>query len=263
MHNQTPLQHLQLEVNIVRHCNLNCQMCDHFSPLSDVDFLSLSEFKHDIKKLAKTFHNRAKYIYLLGGEPLLHPEIKEFIKISRHFFPKSNVIIYTNALNLLTMDSEFILTCRTHFIKIYITKYPINMDYNKLELFLKYHRINYKFVNTSPVKTSSHYPLDPNGKQDARDNFSKCIHANNCITLNNGKLYTCSIIPNIDIFNKYFSYNIPVTPNDYIDIHQENSPESILKRLCQPFPFCKYCNIKKRSHNHPWKISNQDIREWL
>ena len=76
-------------------------------------------------------------------------------------------------------------------------------------------------------------------------------------------LYTCSYIPNIRHFNKFFNKNIPISVNDYIDIHKARDYQDILQFLAKPIPFCKYCDVKNRKDGIVWKVSTQRIEEHL
>ena len=38
-----------VEIQIVDHCNLNCNCCNHFSPLADKWFMELESFETQIK----------------------------------------------------------------------------------------------------------------------------------------------------------------------------------------------------------------------
>ncbi len=77
---------LRFNVDIVKHCNLNCVGCGHFSPLASIEFLSPIEFEMDCKRLAFLTEGIIERIELMGGEPLLHPRILDFMQISRHYF---------------------------------------------------------------------------------------------------------------------------------------------------------------------------------
>ena len=76
-------------------------------------------------------------------------------------------------------------------------------------------------------------------------------------------LYTCSYIPNIRHFNKFFNKNIPISINDYIDIHKARDYQEVLQFLAKPIPFCKYCDVKNRKDGIAWKISTKSIEEFL
>jgi uncharacterized radical SAM superfamily Fe-S cluster-containing enzyme len=83
-----------IEVNLADHCNLNCQMCDHFSPLAKPTFLDLETFRRDMKRLAELTDGYIDIMKLQGGEPLLNDQAIEFIKITRELFPESNHFLF-------------------------------------------------------------------------------------------------------------------------------------------------------------------------
>ncbi|MCM1235338.1 MAG: radical SAM protein [Ruminococcus flavefaciens] len=257
------LQKLQYEVHLVDHCNLNCQMCDHFSPLAKKNFLSPQEYEKDVIRLAEIFENQAKYIRLLGGEPLLHPDIIKFFQISRLHFPDTSLELYTNGLLLPTQNSDFWNACQKFSVIIYVTKYPIDFEYSKSDLLAQYYNVKLIYVNQRDevIKTSWCLPLDITGKQDSVESFSKCDMGNVCIFLKNGCLYPCTVAPNIIHFNQYFNKNLQITARDCINIYHADAND-ILKFLACPIPFCKYCDIKRRKEDIPWSISQKNITEW-
>ena len=52
--------------------------------------------------------------------------------------------------------------------------------------------------------------MQEKGQCDPRRSFYKCFLANECIMLKDGKLYTCTLIPNIEHFNKHFKKKLEV-----------------------------------------------------
>ena len=102
---------LRFETHIVEHCDLNCRMCTHFSPLAVPRFAELSTFSRDLRRLRELFGDDVAYIMLLGGEPLLHPELPDFLCTARTFFPNTDVILYTNGLKLPQMNPVFWESC--------------------------------------------------------------------------------------------------------------------------------------------------------
>ena len=80
--------------------------------------------------------------------------------------------------------------------------------------------------------------------------------------LKNKKIYTCTVAPNIEHFNKYFNKNLPLCDNDGIDIYKVKSIDEILEFLSKPIPFCKYCNVNGRTFGHEWRRSEKLIEEW-
>ena len=62
-------------IEITNNCNLNCSFCNNNK--RDKKFITVTEFE----KIIQEVKQYTKYIYLhVKGEPLLHPNIKEFIK---------------------------------------------------------------------------------------------------------------------------------------------------------------------------------------
>jgi hypothetical protein len=61
------------------------------------------------------------------------------------------------------------------------------------------------------------------GNQDYGENFRKCFRSNVCIFLDDGKLYTCRVVPNIKHFNKYFGKKLVVSEKDYINKFNKTS----------------------------------------
>lgn len=253
-----------LHLHLADHCNLNCKGCDNFSPLAPEVFADIEVFEKDCIKMAELSQGRIEEIQLLGGEPLLHPQINKFSEIVRHYFPKNKISIVSNGILLQTKNDDFWESCRTHKIEIIVTKYPINVDYDKIAQRAKEQGAPFSFYGNTEVvaKTMECLPLDLKGKQDPRDSFLRCARANRCISLDNGKIYTCSLIPYVKYFNEYFNQNLTVTTNDYLKLHQATSLEEILNFVSKPMPFCRYCNIKDTIWDVGYGVSKREISEW-
>jgi len=60
----------------------------------------------------------------MGGEPLLHPNICEFLYIARKNFPKTDIRLVTNGLLLKKMPEHFWVALRLTNVKVDMSKYP-------------------------------------------------------------------------------------------------------------------------------------------
>lgn len=260
------LDEFSFEVNICKHCNLNCSYCEHFSPLSKPDYMDIEAYRKDIIRLSELLSGKAKKILLLGGEPLLHKDVKLFCSYTREVFSKTEILLVTNGLLLEKMQSDFWKICADKDIKISITKYPINLDYDKLKQISDSNHVKCEFFDSTGFSSDgrmfSHLPLDINGKQDINYNFTHCDDANHCVTLESGRLYTCTVAPNSYIFKNYFNLDMKTVKEDSIDIYSVDSVDEILEFLARPIPFCRFCDIKNRSRDRKWEKSQKDIREW-
>jgi len=246
-----------LEVNLVDHCNLNCKGCTHFSPLSEQEFADFDVFEKDLLRLSQLFDNIAT-LRLLGGEPLLHPDLLKFIITSRSVFPNSQICLVTNGTLLSKQKDEFWNTCQQNNILIQVTRYPINLDIpiieataerfqSKLEVSDKISEF-YKFINLS-------------GNSPPEIAFRQCKKMGRCTTLRDGKIYACWFPPLVDIFNNYFSEKIPVEKGNHIDIHGNINGSSILEFLSHPTPMCRWCLTDWPFVQ--WGISHKTIDEWV
>jgi MoaA/NifB/PqqE/SkfB family radical SAM enzyme len=260
----------QIEVNVTDHCNLNCWGCNHFSNLVEGEhFLDFDEYSRDISHLSEICAGSLKAIKLLGGEPLLHPNIIDFIKVTRNCFPHSNIPIVTNGLLLLKMGAEFWQTLVENNIFLRVTKYPIGVDYKKI---LK-KAVDYGFLNSNLNNNGSFsydkghmimFPFDLSGNQE-KYYFINCHHRG-CTVLRHGKIYPCPQIAYIDYFNKKFNKELRVLENDYIELHKVKDYNEINKFLSNRVPFCNYCDIKHRYHHKnkfEWGKSTKEIEEYL
>ena len=259
-----PLKKLQFEVDIVSHCNLNCRSCSQFSCIAEEEYIDVNKMERDFARLGELFEGEANRIYLIGGEPLLHPSIEECMKIARKYFVKGEISIFTNGLLLLKTSGEFWRVCRENAISIIVTKYPIQLDYQKILDKAKMEKVEFSFFGTSEdFKYMTNLGLDPEGKQDVTKSFVNCAESNNCVKLKDGKLYTCTRPAAIYKFNQFFDKCLEVTENDSIDIYSAKSKEEILDKLAKPIPFCKYCDISGNRKAREWGQTDKAIEEWL
>ena len=250
------------ELNIVDHCNISCLGCSHFSPIAEERVSSLESVRADLQRMSKLTSQNVDEIHILGGEPLLHPNLNEIFVTARESFPKSVLSVITNGALLLKQDLNFWDTCKLNEITIEVTKYPINIDYDKIVKTVEEKGIKFKFHSYTgkAQKTLYKMPLDLSGSQE--NSFRNCTLANRWIALMDGKMYTCQVSPNAFHFNKKFGTNLDLQDGDFIDIYKAKDIDEILEFLSTPKPFCKYCNINGIVNGIPWQPSKREISEW-
>lgn len=248
---------------LVKHCNLNCKYCDHFSPLAEKKYADINVLKKDFIRISKLVD--VKNIGIMGGEPLLHPNINLFIKVIREIFKNSKINIYTNGILLENKEDSFWEACFNYKIGIVITKYPLKLNFKTIINKAKNKNIPISLYVTEGENCRKMYKmaLDLDGTQDALKMHKICWNnKGSCIYFENGKFFQCSIVGNIHNFNDYFKTNLIVSDKDYIDIYKIKKGEEIIKFLKKPIPFCKYCNINKREYGIPFSVSKKEITEW-
>ena len=251
-------------LNILSHCNLNCKGCDHFAPLAEKYFVELDVIVKDLQRMAELTDSKVTRIGIMGGEPLLHPQLNEISYYARKYFPKTNIQIVTNGILLNKQDEAFWNSCKDNDIAIVVTKYPLSLDFEQMEETARKYQVHFEyFGKTGEVqKTLYKMPMDPLGTQNTAKSFLECYHVNECALLMEGKFYPCTIIPNAKHFNEKFGTDMAVEDGDYVDIYKIKTSDDIYNFLCTPKPFCRYCKTNERSYGHSWETSKKDISEW-
>jgi MoaA/NifB/PqqE/SkfB family radical SAM enzyme len=250
-----------VQVHVTEQCNLNCFGCSHFSSIAEKEFLDVELFERDCKRLGELIDGKTIYFKLLGGEPLLHPRLLEFIDIIKKYVSSAIIIIHTNAILLAGQKESFWETCQRNGVIISISKYPVKIDFNTISQLAKKWHIRLHIVGKDNNEWRK-YSLDLHGKQDVNESFANCPF-DRCTQLYKGKIFVCPTIPYIRHFNKYFNQNLEITDNDWIDIHQVKNVKEITDFLKKPMSFCRYCNVKGNIYNQEWKLSKREITEWV
>ena len=249
----------QVEFHLVDHCNLNCACCNHFTPVTPEYFFSIEDIVSDFKKLKKIFDNIGK-IFILGGEPLLHPDLTELFEPLRKIYPKSEIVIITNGILLEKMGENFWSALKKYNIALSMTKYPIKVDYEKFIQKCDMLGIKSYFFNASRFRMKK-MNLDPEGRSDKNCAFNKC-HEKKCHFLRDSKLYVCTAIPNIPFLNRHFGLNFEITKRDYIDLDKIKSATRINAIFKQPVDFCRYCNVEEDEYVD-YSVSKKELGEWV
>jgi len=254
-----------LEVSVVDFCNLNCRYCSHFSSIADKISYDVALFEQNLDHLSKSGLKNIDTIKLVGGEPLLHPQINDFVVISRKYFPKSKIFIITNAVLVNSMDEKFWKTLADNNIYLQFSIYDIKIQWHEILSKIKKYKIQsnisdkiVKNIDEYILRYFCNFNLDLTGSQE---DFKRCEHCiTNCTILQDGKIYKCPLISNVKYFNKKFKQNIEVSQNDYREVSKIKNPKEFLNWLNQPPAFCKYCG---EPYWVKWETSNKHlISEW-
>lgn len=266
-------EELTFEVSLVDHCNLSCQMCDHYSQLSDKWFVDMDQFKKDMVQMGKICDHDFGAITLLGGEPTLHPYIIECMRITREQFPNTEIYVLTNGILLLQLEKSeqgnFWLACKNYNMIITITVYPIKINYEKIEKKAKEYGVELIMSSdihakkwTKSMKISDKHTLDLSGSIE-KFYCVNCLYFNKFRVLKDGKIYMCPIAAHIDIFNKAFSEKLSIKKEDYLDIYQIESWKDIAEFSSKHVPFCSYCDLIHWGPHSEWRPSLKQIEEYI
>lgn len=94
-----------LEISVSYHCNLSCKGCSHCSPLFKIKYFDINKEIDKLKILSKSLN--INIIKLIGGEPLLNPQIDLIIKKLKEEYIGKKIYVATNGLLLSKMSNYF------------------------------------------------------------------------------------------------------------------------------------------------------------
>ena len=252
-----------IETHIIDSCNLNCKSCGHFAPLfNDDEFYDIEDFRRDIRALSEKVD--LIDIRLMGGEPFLKKDIADYIEITRHYMPKTNIRIATNALLIPSLAQSTLDSIRDNDAQIDISLYQPTMKvidkvknildenhivYNNSTLTERYANVIINFGKGLSRKATN----DPNLA------LAKC-GSKNCHLLRDGKLYKCPRDALIYKFADTFDIHDFPAPMG-IDIHAENFTAMLRQLDTLPIEMCKTCGKGK---SVKWEAPSKCVKEeWL
>ena len=245
-----------LEFHVADHCNMNCKACEHYSALvKEPRFTDLEKFTRDFEQLHKFIDDIGR-IRILGGEPLLNPEINEYVKLSHRLYPQSVIRVVTNALLLPKMSEDFFETLRQNNVGIDISFYPPAQS--KIEQIPKLLTEKKVEFSVSPLLETFTIKQTLNPHNNAREIFLKCFQAS-CRNLYDGKIAACFLPFTTKYFNAYYKKNLP--EDGALDLYEKDlTTEKLKKFLSLPFERCRYCtqpiSVEWGTVSHPSPITD-------
>jgi len=254
---------LFFDVHICDHCNLNCKGCTNFCPVAEKKFVDLGILERDFKRLSE-LTNRKCDVSLIGGEPLLHPDIIKILDITGKYFDGASQIV-TNGILLANQPDEFWQSCKKNAVKIVVSVYPIKIDEEKIAAQARKYGVALDALDRTKDISWYKHTWDLSGGQNIEKAYRKCPWGNVCIYLEDGKLDTCGFPLLTKHFNKYFDKSdqkfAEPTEEDYVDIFKVNTIDEILKKLANPIPYCRYCTLNFTYSE--WEPSKKMMDEWV
>jgi len=187
---------INLEMNVSLACNLKCEYCSHFGRqmkgVIPLDELSL---------WYKTWNHRIvpENVRIMGGEPLLHPNLIEIIAMTRNDWPDSSVELITNGLLVPKMSDGFFASILENEIKMTISRHFDGLEFDRLfESRIKIltgHGIKPN-ISQSDKSWRKYYRLNDQGQaipfqSDPVKAWQNCFVKKRCTTLLDNKLYRC------------------------------------------------------------------------
>ncbi len=184
------LSTITLQVNVANHCNLSCRSCSHAAPTTKKSLLDVEVLDRDLKQLSQYFW--CENVRVLGGEPLLNPNLHDLIKVIRESNISNRIVLMTNGILLPKLREETILLLDEIYISFYDCKQTKNVKGYAKNISEKYKHIKV-VINPKLTFRESIALVPTTDKKLIKTVYNTCkvAHVYRCITVDNGYLYRC------------------------------------------------------------------------
>jgi len=253
-----------LEINIVEHCNLTCVHCDHSSPLlpkKNIDPMELKKWLDVLSKNTKVIELR-----IVGGEPLLHPNICDVVKVIYNSKISESLLLVTNGTLLKQFPEDLFNFLDGMWISIY-PKLEYKVDIND---FMKRATDKNVYVYRKEVQEFDIGLVD---NENHNYNLVKYIYQR-CIshpprfsyfTLRNGRFFRCERAAFMEARLKNKRLNCNFEKEDSVIIRDGNTFKQELTEYInrlEPLKSCKFClGSLGKQVKHEFKMSKEESHD--
>jgi len=242
---KTPLNLFYVEMSITTRCTLKCKDCGLFNanyytngdkrPENFNTKMLISDMKNFLDAIDEIFTFR-----LIGGEPFLHPDWDELMKV---LYESNKVQIAEIITNGTYIPNEEKLNVLKHpKANVIISNYgKLSTKLNEMETLLKQKKIKYTIANCDDDGW-----WDPGDNRDRKRSSEKLLHifnschlAKKCKHILNGKLFVCS--------RDAHAQNLGIFPEDTSSYTNLRNTDYLRERIreiyyCTMISNCNYCD---------------------
>ena len=237
------LTRLSVEYSLTEHCNISCHACAHASPLLAKKFAVLADFSRDFEALAGAFHSRE--LRIVGGEPLLHPELLDFLREGRRIGVADTIVVFTNGVLLHRIPDEFWRLID----KLHVSVYPgvrRRLGEEGCERLCRTHGVELRFerFRTFDQTLISKRIDDP---KLVKAIYRACHTATECHTVHGGRFYKCPMAPLMSSWLALHRIDFASPATDGVALHDNPALQRDLERYlgdAAPLAACSYCRAR-------------------
>jgi len=209
-----------------------------------------AELLADIRRLTALF-GHIGHLRLLGGEPLLNPELLHLLPEFRGLLPHSRISLVTNGL-LLEKWGEPLAEMLVHTnTTLCVTCYPCNQEI--CTRMITQFRTKGVDAILSPLTAFFRLFLHEAGE----NGFQGC-ELRHCRLLRHGHLWRCSIAAMISVYNREYHCRYP--EENGVDLSAVKDGRQALALLERPGAMCEYCSDNGTLRK--WSSGSSCAEDW-
>ena len=220
-----------LELHVVHSCNLSCESCSHYSNQGHKGVLSLDE----ADRWMKLWNRRLapETFSLLGGEPTIHPQLPEFVALTRRNWPDAALRLVTNGFFLHRHPGLPLVLQNDPKARLYLSIHHGSPEYREklqpvldlLEQWVQQYGIRVSYYESYKNWTRRYKGfgagIEPYADGQPRLSWEQCP-ARHCRQLFEGKIWKCGPLAYLklqdakyhlsELWQPYLSYQ-PLSPD--------------------------------------------------
>lgn len=262
-----------IDYHIIDRCNLNCASCNHFSSLVPHNDKpkSLPQIIADLTLLSK-IKDEFEIFTILGGEPTLHPQLSEILRITREILPNQQIHLVTNGTNYNHFERWKDALIESN-ITVAISTYPYCPDYkDRIEQIKRTLEPEVEVYTADMAEnTGFNYGFLSNTNGVAtEEEIIGCNRRHLCSQLKDGKLYLCHFAAQFNRLKDYFGDQIKfeMDGKEYLDLNGDITRDKFWEFVCWAHPvICDHCldvhNGGFNGDTRPWGITKKELNEWV
>jgi len=229
------------ELNIAHHCNLSCRACTHLSPRVKKYFIDPDQVCRDLSILAN--YCQSIGVGLLGGEPLLHPDLLGVVDAISKSGIGERITVVTNGVLLGRMPEAFWRSVNRVVVSLYPGYEPRVEELKVYRQRAREYGVQFRLKYQDSFR-ESYSALGTTDAHLVRRIYSTCqtAHIWRCHTVIEGYFYRC---PRSALIPRYLQDSPwSDTAIDGLKIeHSRTFVDDLLNFLSRerPLESCRYC----------------------
>lgn len=237
-----------IEIYITNQCNLTCNNCNRFNNYNFSGHYSWQKNQQAILDWGKRI--TAPTITIIGGEPMLHPDLYEWCHLVTTAWPDRPVTIQSNG----TVQHPRSLEIKFGFRNIGASASLHHAGLTKLILknrFYSQHSIvdNTEFTDCALIDQGTHFDVHDSDPVPA---FNACAMSHSH-TIFEGQLYKCPMVAVLPEFSKQYQVNLTQSQSsllsDYQPLDPDCSPEQLMQFVNNRHCHIDQCRLCPEDHN--------------
>ena len=254
------------ELHVVEHCNLRCAHCCNMSPYLAERTLSVGDVEAMCRTMAE--HLAVDVFKIMGGEPLLHPDITGVLHAIRRARISETIRLFTNGLLLHAMDDAFWGALDELTISSYASApvKPAHLDAARARA-----RAAGVVLNVKPVAEFSEVMRAEREGDDAavRRTYEGCWLRHRCMVVRDGRFFMCTRAAYAEEFHGALLHGAHpgdragAREGDGVPLSSPDLGAALLGYLnrAEPLASCRFCHGGAGPLVPHAQLSRADVRE--